>query len=306
MNMPLFEKATPMKTHYLITMLLLAAATAIAVETNAQEAAKPPASLKVVVGDVTDTRLTIPLIEGSGGPSYEGCKLELKFTGDATNGAFRILQVHVTKAVDELGHDLTLNEVWNPFDRSRAGLAGKVKLRNPSRAATVIKLVEGEVKLFYPTPANGSLLVIKDILKHPAEPVQDPTLKKYGLELMYLTKEDYEAKKKQLEQEIEQKQQRISKLGLKKPLDYFSEQISRHSRNNVILYLKAPDDREIEVAFQDNAGKPLKPRSSLSAFVVRGAGFDAPLPADTQLLIYQVTPEATHTFPFKVEDVPLP
>ena len=33
---------------------------------------------------------------------------------------------------------------------------------------------------------------------------------------------------------------------------------------------------------------------------------DAPPPADTQLLIHLATPESIQTFPFKVENIPLP
>jgi hypothetical protein len=271
---------------------------------QAQNTAKQPVAIRASVGEVTDNRTT--------GSFNSECKVELKFTGDAAADASSVRQVHVTRAVDELGRDLTLKEDANPFGMSGSGrrtgaLKADLKLRNPSRNATVIKLVEGEVELFNPSPANGGILVIKDILRHPAEPVQNPTLKKYGIELMYLTKESYEAKKKQIEQQ--QKDAAGGAIGeafgdLFKGM--FGGMMSSDSKNNAKLYVKDPDKRVVEVEFQDAGGKALKRSSSWSSGEMRSQDFDAPPPADTQLRIYLATPEATQTFPFKVENIPLP
>lgn len=271
---------------------------------HAQDAAKQPVAIRASVGEVTDNRTT--------GSFNSECKLELKFTGDAAADAFRVRQVRVRKAVDELGRDLTLKEDADAFGSSSSGrqsgaLKTELKLRNPSRNAAVIKLVEGEVELFNPTPANGGILVIKDILKHPAEPVQNPTLKKYGIELMYLTKESYEAKKQQIEQQ--QKNEAGGALGkafgdLFKGM--FGGMMPSASKNSLMLYVKDPDKRVIEVEYQDASGKPLKRRGGWTSNEMRSQDFDAPPPADTQLMIYLATPEATQTFSFKVENVPLP
>jgi len=43
-------------------------------------------------------------------------------------------------------------------------LKTELRLRNPSRNASTIKLVDGEVELFSPTIANGGVLTVKDIL----------------------------------------------------------------------------------------------------------------------------------------------
>lgn len=168
------------------TIPIICICAALAFPLHAQDTPKPATPIRASVGDVTDNRTT--------GAFNSECKIEVKFTGDAAADAAAVREVRVTKAVDELGRDLVPKEKENSFSSSSFGshsgaLKGEIKLRNPSRNATVIKLIEGEVELFNPTPANGGLLVIKDILKHPAEPVQNPTLKKYGIELIYLTKE---------------------------------------------------------------------------------------------------------------------
>ena len=279
-------------------------ASAFAIVLHAQSGSKQLVPVKVSVGEITDNRTT--------GSFNSECKLELKFTGDAASDAASVRQVRVHKAEDELGRDLTRKDPSDAFSGFGSGqrsglLKTELRLRNPSRNATVIKLVEGEVELFNPTLANGGILTTKDILKHPAEPVQNAAFKKYGIELMYLTKESYEAKKKQIEEQ--QKDATGGKLG-----DAFGElfkgmfggMMSSDSKNSVKLYVKDPEKRVIDVEFQDASGKPLKHGSSWSSGELRQIEFNAPPPADTQLLIHLATPEALQTFPFKVENIPLP
>jgi hypothetical protein len=290
----------------IITRLCLwtVVAPAFALALHAQNASKQLVPVKVSIGDITDNRTT--------GSFNSECKLELKFTGDAATDAASVRQVRVKRAVDELGRDLTRNETSDSFGSSSFGqrsgvLKTELRLHNPSRNATVIKLVEGEVELFNPTLANGGILTTKDILKHPAEPVQNAAFKKYGIELMYLTKESYEAKKKQLE--AQQKNEAGGQLGeafgeLFKGM--FGGMMSSDSKNSVKLYVKDPEKRVIEVEFQDANGKPLPHGNSWSSGEMRQVEFKSPPPADTQLMVRLATPEALQTFPFKAENVPLP
>src|SRR5882672_7395657 len=171
-------------------------APAFAIALHAQNAPKQPVTVKASVGDVTDNRTT--------GMFNSECKLELKFTGDAATDAATVRQVRVKTAVDELGRDLTRTDASDSFGsgfgQKSGALKTELRLRNPSRNATVIELVEGEVEFFNPTPANGGIVTIADIPNQPAGPVQNLALKKYGNEPMDPTKESYEAKKKQLDQ----------------------------------------------------------------------------------------------------------
>ena len=263
----------------------------------------PHQTVNVSIGDVTDNRTT--------GSFFSECKLELKFTGDAATDAATVRQVRVKKAVDELGRDLTRDDNRDSFSSfsssQRNGvLKTDLRLRNPSRNASVIKLVDGEVELFTPSAANGGVLTVKDILKHPAEPVQSAALRKYGIELMYLTKESYEAKKKQVEEQ--QKSEAGGKLG-----EAFGDMfkgmfgtMSSETRNSVKLYVKDPEKRVVSIEFQDATGHALKTGSSWSMGELRQIEFKSAPPPDTQLMIHLATPEALQTFPFKVENIPLP
>jgi hypothetical protein len=273
----------------------------------AQPAAKSPVPVNVTVGDITDSRTT--------GSFNAGCKVELKFTGDAAADARNIRKVHVKLAVDELGRDLIPAEDPNSFQtgagfpgaaRSSSVLRTEINLRNPSRNASVIKTIEGEVEFFNPSPANGGILVIKDILKHPAEPIDDATLKKYGVQMMYLTKESYEAKKKQLQQQPDAADSALTEAFGDLFKGMFAGMMPANSKNSVMLYVKDPDKRVIDMGYEDANGMPLHSTGSWQSNEMRNQEFRQPPPPDTQLIIYLATPESIQHVPFKIENIPLP
>jgi hypothetical protein len=283
----------------LITCLCALSSTALFAQSPAQ-----PATVRATVGDVTDNRTT--------GSFNSECKVELRFTGDAAADATSVRQVRVTRAEDELGRDLVLRDrteiIGSSGPSRRSGpLRGEVRLRNPSRNASVIKVLEGEAELFNPTVENGGILTLRDILTKPAELVQHPTLQKHGIQLMYLTKASFDAKK--ADTEAQARGNAESKLS-----DAFSElfsgmfggMMSSDSPNSIKLYVKDPEKRVLEVEFQNGQGQPLKRRSSWTSNDLRNYDFDAPPPADTQVLIHVATPEAIQAVPFRLENIALP
>jgi len=284
----------------LLNQTCLAIFLALPIAATAQEQSPPP--IQVSVGDVTDTRST-------GGFSSE-CKVELKFTGDAAADAQSVRRVQLTEATDSTGRDLIpkkddeMGSHFMNFGQSTGALKTEAKLRNPSRNATAIKMLKGKVELFNPTEANGGLLAVKGILQHPAEPVQDPALAKYNIQLMYLTKEAYDAKKK----EIESRQKGDEKLGaafgeLFKGM--FGGMMS-DSKNSIQLYIKDPDKRIIDLKFADGQGKELKSNQSWSTDDFKSTSFETLPPQDTQLKIQLATPESLKTYSFQVENIALP
>jgi hypothetical protein len=270
----------------------------------AQSGDKSPTPVKAMVSEVTDTRST--------GSSRSECNVGLTFTGDAVADSMRVHQVRLTKAQDELGRDLILAKADQSEDFANADyrsvtLRARVALRNPSRNASFIKIIEGEVDLFNPTANNGGQLVIKNAVNSPAEPIEDPTLKKYGIQLMYLTKDSYAAKVKHLEDK--------SDTATNSELDeafgdrfktMLTAMFASETRRSATLFLKDPEKRVIELVFLDASGKPLQRNGGVTSGEIRKVNLDAPIPADAQLLIKLVTPESIQTCPFKTENIPLP
>jgi hypothetical protein len=267
---------------------------------TAQQQSPPP--IQVSVGDVTDNRTT--------GAFASECKVGLKFTGDAAADAQSVRRVQLTEATDTTGRDLiprSENQDFPQlmgFGQSSGALSTEVKLRNPSRNATAIKVIKGQAELFNPTEANGGLLTIQNILQHPAEPVQNPVLAKYHIQLIYLTKAAYDAKKK----EIESQQNGDQKLG-----DAFGQLFKgmfggmvSDSKNSIQLYISDPEKRIIDLKFVDGQGNPLKNNQSWSTDSFKSTSFESPPPPDTQLNIQLATPESLKTYSFEVENIALP
>ena len=284
----------------LLNQTCLAIFLALPIAANAQAPSAPP--IQVNVGDVADNRTTSAF--------NSECKVELKFTGDAAADAQSVRRVQLTEATDSTGRDLipkkddAMASHFMNFGQSSGALSTEVKLRNPSRNATAIKMLKGQAELFNPTEANGGLLSIKNILQHPAEPVQNPALAKYHIQLMYLTKEAYDAKKK----EIESKQNGDQKLGeafgqLFKGM--FGGMVS-DSKDSIQLYISDPDKRIIDLKFADGQGNPLKNNQSWSTDSFKSTSFESPPPPDTQLKIQLATPESLKTYSFQVENIALP
>jgi hypothetical protein len=158
-----------------------------------------------------------------------------------------------------------------------------------------------------PTADNGGILTIKDALNRPAEPIRNAALSKYGVELIYLTRESYEAKKKEIEAQ-EKANAAGDKLGaafgeLFKGM--FAGMMS-DSKDSIQMYVKDPAKRIVELEFQDSQGKPLKTSSRMSSGEFQRTDLAAPPPPGTQLVIHLAVPEAIKICSFKLHDIPLP
>jgi hypothetical protein len=269
---------------------------------STRAADKSPTPLRVSAGEITDTRTT--------GAFASECKVELRFVGDAADDAQRVSAVRITKAEDDLGRDLRKKEALEfPGPERQSGvLKTEVKLRNPSRNATVIRILEGEVDLFSPTEANGGIHVLQEALKKPGEPIRDPVLAQLGLQIMYLTRESYEAKKKELEAEQSKSERAGEKFG-EAFADLFKGMFSgwfAEMKDAVTFYIHDPQKRLVDLELLDGSGKPLKTQGRMTSGAFRKIYVATPAPPDTQVRLFLATPEAVKTYPFKLENIPLP
>jgi len=269
---------------------------------SAQSSEKSPTPIQASVSGVTDHRST--------DEASSKCTVNLTFTGDAAADAVKVLHVTLAEADDEVGRDLTDKEddqfSEESFDsrHSSGALKAWVTLRNPSRNAATIKILQGTVELFSPTVTNGGLLTIKDVLRHPAEPLPSPELAKYGIQLMYLTKEAYAAKKKEIKA-----QQSAADAAAEQKLDEAFGKLFKgmpSPKNSIQMYVSDPEKLVISLKFVNGFGRPLKSRESWSADGFMTTGLNVPPPADTQLIVQLATPEAVKSYPFQVENIPLP
>lgn len=255
-------------------------------------------------GDITDKRTSANF----GG----NCTIDIKFSGDTAETALTVHPVRITKALDDTGRDLKSDEN-DPFsgfsDMNRSGqtvLKKEVTLKNPSRNAHLIKVIEGEATFFSPTEANGGKTTIKNALAHPGQPFDDPVLKRLKIQITYFNKETIEAAK--------QKNKAAASAG-----DKIGEGLaqafgsmfsgfgtSTGEKGAVDLQITDPDKHFVKAEIQDANGKPLESQGQMSSGAFHHYILKTAPPAGTQLVLYVATPEASLNVPFKLENIPLP
>lgn len=287
-------------------LVLAAAATALHAAP-----APSPAPVNAIVTAITETRSTNTF--------QSRCVLSLTFTGDAVFDAASVRAIKVDQAVDNLGRDLTPRgpapESPFPPQVSAYGgsLTGTVLLRTTSRDAGMIKVLKGEAELFSPTKADGGRVIVPDILAHPAEPVENAALKRSGIELMYLTRQSYEAKKQQLEAQARASAGQAGGLGQLASAfaGTFGNMIAQmighiDPRSGIAFYIADPEHCVAGIELQDASGQPLATRGTFRNGSFQEIRLQAPPPPHTRLRVYVATPEAVSWHPFELTNIALP
>ena len=192
-------------------------------------------------------------------------------------------------------------------------LRTQFRLRSPSRQSGTIKLIEGEIDLFSPTSANGGKLTLPGFTSRASEPIQHPTLKKLGIEAVYLTRESYEARVQQMAT-AQKAGGGLEQLG---PglADLFRGMLGNplmgDARYTAYIYLKDSGNRVVGSDLVDGQGNLIRSRGrssrgSMATGMIQQINLDAPLPDDSQLNLYVSVPEAVRSLSLKLENVALP
>lgn len=239
------------------------------------------------------------------------CRLELVFTGDPVLDASSVLKLQIRRATDDQDRNLIGERTGDRLSNSqRSGNAVRAQLvlKTPSRNAKMIRLIEGEAELFSPSATNGGLVIISGFLAHPAEPVVNDVLRENHIDLMYLTKDSFEAKKKQIAEEEKAANGMMGGFAAAFG-DMFSGIFGSalgDAKDSIALLIKDPEKRIVSIELQDASGKPILTRGTSSSNTLRQIGLQSPPPADARLVLQVATPESVRSFPFTVENIPLP
>ncbi|MCU0405127.1 MAG: hypothetical protein MUE99_11330 [Chitinophagaceae bacterium] len=154
-------------------------------------------SQKVSVSGVNEQRSTG---DGSYGNS---CQIDLKITGDEVRRHKFVKVIKLTKAIDDQDLDLLRDEEDNDFEYKEIEEDARVSLQTkiPSRKATVIKELSGELALYNPTEANGGIVRISN---YQAKANTNLFPENAGIKLIYLTPASIEKYKKEQSQKKEE------------------------------------------------------------------------------------------------------
>lgn len=267
-------------------------------------AAAHAADVRVSVGEVKDTRST--------GKFFNELEIQLKLTGDDVPEV-KGVKATVNKAVDSTGRNILKKEERPAgFDSFREPASGQaevtLKLKNPARKAAAVSELAGDLRLFMPERDPASKVVVKGLPAKTGKPLADPMLAKHKVEITVLTKADYDALVKK--QEEEKLRAEAAKQGLSgammQMMEGFMGMFFDVGEHDIILKIKDPAEKVIDVELLDANGEPLKTHGSMTSQELRVLNFNTPLPAGAQLRIFIGTEKAMIKVPFKLTDIALP
>jgi hypothetical protein len=263
-----------------------------------------PAAETVTVspGDVTDRRRN----DGN----FASLEVELKLGGPSAAGA-RGVRARVKKAVDDTGRDLMPKQPKGSDYEQAAGEgppAVKVELRNPSRRATKLLEVSGDVDVFVPGRDPASVARSDAFQSKVDRPISSPALKSAGAEVTVVSRKTYDAEKKK---EEERRKKEAESAGIAGAMasafgGLFEGLFGDIGENDVLLRVTDPGKKLFAVDIVDAKGQPIDGMGTMKIASFWILKYPEKLPADAALRIYVLTPKAVLTTPFRLRDVALP
>ncbi|MDP8213660.1 MAG: hypothetical protein P9M10_00550 [Candidatus Euphemobacter frigidus] len=262
-------------------------------------------NIRFNVSEVKDTRTT--------GHFFASLDIKLNVIGDLIEDA-RGIQLKVSKAEDNLGKSLLKSKKgifekgFSKIDTPESGKAEiTIKLKNPSRRATHVKELNGELELFVPKNDPDSVVIINDFMEKMGKPFSSPILKKAQIEITALTKKEYEALKQK------GKEKAVSQEGFENLGESFAKAFSSLfggftsiDENSIIVNIVDPEARIVSVEFFGDDGKKLPTSGTMTMGNIHVYNFRDKLPDKAKLRIYIMTDKSLLKMPLLLKDIALP
>ncbi|HJQ35684.1 MAG TPA: hypothetical protein VKB93_00965 [Thermoanaerobaculia bacterium] len=252
------------------------------------------------------------------GGSFSQLSIMLKLPKIQT-GEVAASRVLVSFAVDDLGISLIDSKAEEPQleMNSRAMYAGAdktepatvtVNLKNPSRKATIVKQVTGDIELYMPSKDPNSVAEFPKFASLSGKTLTHKALKANGVEIAAISTAQIAAEKKKIEEakRKELKEQGYEDETIKSVLDSQMEYTLRFEEGETVLKVKDPQKRIHDVVFVDGAGE--EKRVSMSdneGYTVLSLWGEKPQP-DWKLRISLKTAKNIVRYPFALSNLALP
>jgi hypothetical protein len=261
--------------------------------------------VRVSVSEVKDSRTT--------GQFFSEMELKLKVMGDIIADA-KGLKLKITKAFDDTGRNLLKDEedktdFTRPDEYNIGQAEVGIKLKNPARKAMVIKELNGEISVLVPKNDPGATAVINNFMTAAGKPLNNEALRAAQVEVIVLTKSQYDEIKEKKKQEVKEKEGALAKEfgeAMVQALGSLFGGMMEIGENSVILSVKDPGSKVAAIEFMDRDEKKINSNSSMKMADVSVFEFEKPLPQDAQLAIFIVTSGALVKTPFTLRDIALP
>lgn len=229
-----------MKLKYSITILFLAAFTMTFSQT-------------ISVSKINERRST------SDSDFDNRCEIELKVNGDEVR-KYKLVKISkIFTLVDDQGINLVKEEGDFSYEEIDNDAQVKIETKTPSRKASVIKQISGELTLYNPTDGNGAIIKISDYQTKTNTNLLPSTS---GVQLVYLTKESVEkyAKEQKLkkEEEIKKLPEPVRKMAeeIVKAFDGFSS--FSDSPDEITFLIQGDESKFVDMYFENESGQKIK------------------------------------------------
>ena len=234
----------------MITALLLSSITATLI------AQPKTAPVDVVVEQVNDRRT-------NGSFSQLSVTLQLPKIPASDVAASRVL---ISAASDDSGRNLVGEENREPELSPNMSIAMGRKpaqpasvlfnLMNPSRKATALKEVRGEIELYMPSKDPNSVAEVAKFTSFAGKPLTHKALKANGVEIALLSNAQIEAERKKI---LDGKRKEFKEMGyedgeeLESLIGNYRDSTLPVEESDVLLRIKDPDARIQEIVYVDGA-----------------------------------------------------
>lgn len=276
-----------------------------------QTASAQSGGVNVLVTEVSDNRTT--------GQFFAGAEIKLSLVGDILADVRGVRKIQLTKAVDDTGRNLLKQEEvqttspfsFEPNERKAGPIQKSLKFINPSRQASMIKEVSGTIELYAPGKDRKSVVMLKDLMRETGKPLAMPELVKSKVSLTILTKDQFEAIKKDRQASREKTSAGGNACGNvgEALADAFKQMFSGFMRmddNDLAFLIKDPDNNLVDLEVQDEKGAPLKRSGRMSSGNTYTISFNEKPGPNTRVAIFLATPASIIKVPLALKDIALP
>jgi hypothetical protein len=231
-------------------------------------------------------------------------------------------RVLVAAAVDDTGASLLDAESSEPelepnargsmFDKSEkeTPVTVALTLKNPSRKATHVKEVRGEVELFMPAKDPNSVAEVAKFMSFSGKTIDHKALKSNGVEIILLSRADIEAERKKIA-DVHRKEYREAGYEDGEDLESTIRSMMEYTMNveesDVPVRIRDPHKRIQELEYVDSAGQVQRVHTrNLHEDIGAITTWGDPPGADWKLRVKMKTSKNLERRAFVIRDVALP
>jgi hypothetical protein len=267
--------------------------------------------IDTVVDQVNDRRTS--------GSSFSQLAITVKLPKiqNADVAASRVL---IAFAVDDLGMSLIDSKADEPqlepnsralyggADEKQSPATVTVTLKNPSRKATSVKQVSGEIELYMPSKDANSVAEFPKFTSLAGKTLTHKALKAGGVEIAAVSDAQIAAEKKKIE---DAKRKELKDAGyddetLKSALESHMEYVLRFDEGDAVLRVKDPNKRIQDISYVDAKGEEKRVSvSDKEGYTVLSTWGDKPQP-DWKLRVTLKTAKNLIRYPFALANIALP